>query len=142
MLSGKRDATHETNLARERNISGPDGTPPKREEYLRRVVKNLEGHSAHRDAITVRMGVAGNGTSPHYQFEAPVEYRMISLDGADLGTRAAFPEAFFIYHGANHKKMTAFELADVRDAHWSSKAMSYDEVRTIFGQVRAERKGL
>jgi hypothetical protein len=118
------------------------GTPPKREEYLRRVVQNLEGHGAYRDAITVRMGVAGRGISPHYKFETPVEYRMRSLDGADLGAKAGFPEAFFIYHGASHKKMTAFELADVRDAHWSLKAMSYEDVRAIFGQVRAERKGL
>ena len=83
------------------------------------------------------MGVAGRGISPHYKFETPVEYRIINQDVA-----AAFPEAFIIYHGASHEKMIAFDLADVRDEHWSSMAMLYQDVRAIFGQVRAERRGL
>jgi hypothetical protein len=117
-----------------RNLTGP---LVKREEYLRRVVQNLEGHGAHREAITVRMGIAGRGISPHYKFETPIEYRITNQNDA-LG---AFPEAFIIYHGASHKPLTAYGLVDIRDEHWSSQAMSYDDVRAIFGEVRTERRG-
>jgi hypothetical protein len=121
-----------------RNATFRDLTGPlaRREEYLRCVVQNLDGHGAHREAITVRMGIAGRGISPHYKFETPVEFRVINQNDAV----AAFPEAFIIYHGASYKPLTAFELRDVRDEHWSSEAMTYDDVRAIFGQVRTERR--
>ncbi|SHH21039.1 hypothetical protein [Bradyrhizobium erythrophlei] len=109
----------------------------KRVEYLRRVVQNLESYGPHREIISVRMGVAGRGISPHYKFETPVEYSI-----TNVGIKAAFPEAFIVYHGASHEQMTAFDLRDIRDEHWSSKTMSYQDVRNILGEVRAERKGI
>jgi hypothetical protein len=120
------------------NATFRDLTSPiaKREEYLRRVVQNLEGQGAYRHAVSVRMGIAGLGISPHYKFETPVEYRVINQNDA-VGT---LPEAFVIYHGASHKLLTSFDLQDIRDEHWSSQVMSYDDVRSIFGQVRAERR--
>jgi hypothetical protein len=85
-------------------------------------------------------GRRGSRHLPHHKFETPIEIRLTSLQGTDHGRTAVIPEAFIIYHGASHEKMTAFQLADVRESHWSTKPMSYDDVRAIFGRIRAERR--
>lgn len=113
------------------------GSAAKREEYLRRVVQNLEGSGPFRTEVAVRIGIAGKGVSPHYKFEGPIEY--VLIEGQEEVRNTAH-ETFIIYNGISHRKMTAFELRDVRDEHWSSETMSYDQVRVIFGRVRAERK--
>jgi hypothetical protein len=140
MLSGKQEVFMNKILPPDATFLDLTAPLPKREEYLRRVVQNLDGHGAHRGAITVRIGVAGQGISPHYKFETPMEYRLMNLQGTGEGRTAVIPEAFIIYHGASHEKMTAFQLEDVRESHWSTKAMSYDDVRTIFGRTQAERR--
>jgi hypothetical protein len=141
MLSGKQELEMSQILPLDATFENLTAPLPKREEYLRRVVQNLEGHGPHREAISVRMGIAGQGISPHYKFETPQEMRLLDQQGEDIGIMAKFHETFIIYHGTSHQIMTAFDIADTRDNHWSSKTMSYDDVRRIFGQVRAERKG-
>jgi hypothetical protein len=120
-----RDATLE-------NLTGPAA---KREEYLRRMTMNFDGLGASRDHVKVRIGVAGRGISPHYKFEAPVEFL---VDGQKVGSTSQ--EAFLVFHGKSHKGITAFEVSDIRDEHWSSKVMTYQEVRDLFRRTRAERR--
>src|ERR1700682_6516116 len=75
-------------LAKDATFRDLTGAVKHREEYLRRVVQNFEG-KAHREKISVRMGIAGKGVSPHYKFEADVD-----LSVFDLGMVGSYPEAF------------------------------------------------
>lgn len=86
------------------------------------------------------MGVAGKGVSPHYKFESEVPWTVYDVGGAAI-QGGSTQDTFMIYNGLNHKLMTAFEAGNIRDEHWSLKPMSYDDVRAILGEVRAEARG-
>lgn len=116
------------------------GIAKDRVEYIRRVLGNLHAHGAQaREQITVRMGIAGKGIAPHYKFEVPVPFTLLSGAGEEID-RGFSQDTFVIYNGLNHRVMKAFDANAVRDEHWSSVAMSYDDVTKMLGRVRAEMR--
>jgi hypothetical protein len=115
------------------------GFAKQRAEYIRRVVANLESLGEEKHTIGVRMGIAGKGSTPHYKFEEKVQWVMNAVDGTETD-RGVADDTFVIYHGANHREMKAFEVGAIRDNHWSSTVMSYEDVRTMLGEARAEAK--
>jgi hypothetical protein len=123
-------------IANDATLADLTGPAAKREEYVRRVLGNLYAVKSNREQVVMRIGVAGRGIAPHYKLEAPVD---ILFNGHVVG---ATREAFRIFHGTNHKEMTAFDVQDVRDEHWSSKVMTFVEVEQLFGNLRARpRRG-
>lgn len=110
------------------------GTPARRTEYVRNVLANFHALGPGHASFVVRIGVAGTGHSPHYKFEAAVP---VTMNGEPIGVSQ---DTFEIYHGANHKKMTAFDLEHIRDEHWSTKTMTFAEVQAHLGELRAHRK--
>jgi hypothetical protein len=115
------------------------GSAPQRAEYIRSVLVNLEALGNSRLETSVRIGVAGKGVSPHYRFEAAVPFVVRAGDGTKVD-EGVVQDTFLIYNGLNHKQMTAFEASSMRDEHWSSQPMSYEEVRAFLGEVRQEIK--
>lgn len=115
------------------------GFAKQRAEYIRRVLANLENLGEEKHEIGVRMGIAGTGATPHYKFEEKSQWVMNSADGTET-ERGVVEDTFVIYHGANHREMKAFEVGAIRDAHWSSTVMTYEDVRTMLGEARAEAK--
>ena len=111
-------------------------TLSKPEEYVRSVVVNFYGSGLDKDRAVVRIGIAGRGIAPHYKIEYPEQF---TIGGDD--TPLEFQATFQIYQGRSHKRMTAFEIDDVRDEHWSTKTMTYDEVAQLLGKIRTKRKG-
>ena len=93
----------------------------------------LSGLDRHK--AVVRIGVAGHGVSPHYKIEYPTE---LPFEGA---LTIPYQATFEIYQGQSHKRMTAFNVDDVREEHWSKKAMTLSEIQQLLGSLRSGRRG-
>jgi hypothetical protein len=115
------------------------------EEYVRPLLGNMHAcRKAHGNA-SVRIGVTGKGITPHYR----VGYGgVLDFDGVKLASEeipgleaTVIPglEALFgAFDGRNHTRMD-YDVEVLRDGHWSTKAMDYDEVAGLLGEVRARR---
>lgn len=112
------------------------GTAAQRAEYLRKVVKNMDESGPDRERLVIRIGVAGQGISPHYRFERPLETTDIYS-----GATATFPVPHKIFNGLSHKEMTAFDVDRLRAEHWCRTGMTYTEVKAMLGRARAEARG-
>lgn len=111
-------------------LLGLTGKRDQREEYVRRVLANFYKLGPGKDAFLLRIGTQGKGHSPHYKLECPV------VDKVQGGPEGASQQTFVIYNGLNHEEMTAFEIRDTRDEHWSSKTMTFSEVESYLRDLR------
>jgi hypothetical protein len=111
----------------------------KRTEYIRRVVDNFFKSGLDRDRAVVRIGVQGNGTSPHYKIEYLDAAKIVfeTKSGEFIETNLPKAVTYKIYHGTSHKEMTAFEIDQLRSEHWSVKTMNFAEVRGLLGLHRS-----
>jgi hypothetical protein len=107
----------------------------KRKEYIRHVVANFYASGLDREKAVVRIGTQGRGTSPHYKIEYP---DTLKIDGLDLGLKIS--ATYQIYNGSNHKQMTAFEIAQIRSEHWSTRTMTFSEVSDLLGVLRSKSR--
>jgi hypothetical protein len=99
-------------------------TLDKPEHYVRGVLENLYLCKREWPSATVRIGITGRGIVPHYRVEYPAEA---------AGT--PMPGIFDAFNGRNHKKLADEDV--LRDEHWSSRAMTLEQVRDLLGQIRA-----
>ena len=102
------------------------------EEYVRSVVASFLSHQFAPDEAVVRLGVSGRGTAPHYSIEQGFVTEIVERIGP---VRAHERRA--VFHGKSHKPILEDQWKGIS---WSSAAMSFAEVRTILGQLRASRK--
>jgi hypothetical protein len=92
--------------------------------YVRGILQNMHECKLEKGSARVRIGTTGRGIVPHYRVE---------LDhGKILEDRDAF---FVAYHGTNHK-ILEWGLEGLRFRHWSSRAMSYDQVQQLLPSLR------
>ncbi|MEP9376044.1 hypothetical protein ABLE91_04970 [Aquabacter sp. CN5-332] len=118
-------------IASNSTILNLTGKPEQREEYVRALILNFYKLGPNRAGFVVRIGAQGKGHSPHYRFETAVPV----MHGDQP---AGFSQdTFIIYNGLNHEEMTAFEIQDTNDQNWSSKTMTFAEVESHFGDLRA-----
>jgi hypothetical protein len=102
-------------------------------EYVRQIIGNFVGGQYDRDKAVVRIGVAGIGFAPNYKIEYPQDL--------ELGPGVLVPlHAAQIYHGRNHKEITAFANHDTREEHWSTRATTFAELQALIGVLRAKKK--
>ena len=105
------------------------------EEYVRRVFENMVEYRKTHGTAFVRVGTTGRGIAPHYRVQkehsATKEFVGYTLDDAS--------GYFMAFHGRNHKQLE-WGARELRTEHWSSRAMSYDEVQTLLGKLRNFKK--
>lgn len=103
-------------------------------EYVRRVLETMWDCKHERGNVSVKIGTTGEGRAPNYLIEYERE------QGRKQGVYGA-------YYGHGHKKFENFDtsrrarldpIADwtLRDEHWSTKAMSIEEVSALLGRLR------
>jgi hypothetical protein len=113
-------------------------------EYLRRVLEHMYECKREFETAFVRIGVTGNGRAPNYR----IEY---SKDSSGHWTYA-------VYNGLSHQQIDdlgdlgEFLLAPLEEIeikrpdrslqreHWSSRAMQWDEVAIVLGELRRRRR--
>ena len=85
--------------------------------YVRRVLQTMyEVRRDQGDDITVRIGIVGNGHSPHYR-----------IDRANGETIEAFD-------GSNGRRFT--DYTDFHAEKWSVRAMTFEQVKSLRGQLK------
>jgi len=87
----------------------------------------MSGPYARDDAI-VRIGVSGTGVAPNYRIEYPNQPKLAAL-GLTIGADT--------YSGKGHKELQHFLS---RGEQWSTRAMSFADLRNLIGTLRAKRK--
>jgi hypothetical protein len=104
-------------------------------EYVRHVFGNMvDFHKAHGAAV-VRLGTTGRGVAPHYRVQKS------HGSGEILGhlDKTIEPEYFTAFHGRSHKQLE-WGARELRGEHWSTRAMTYEEVQFLLGELRKFRK--
>jgi hypothetical protein len=111
------------------------------EEYVRGVYEHMWECKREFGAAMVRIGLMGKGRAPNYRLEYP---------RGDAET----PTLFACYRGKGHRQddslydLTLDTLFGrrprsermTRHEHWSSRAMTMEEVATLLGDVRQWRR--
>jgi hypothetical protein len=87
-------------------------------------------------AAVLRLGTTGRGIAPHYRVQK--EHSAIGdlvghLDSDESGYFTAF-------HGRTHKQLD-WGAHELRTEHWSTRAMTYEEVQSLLGDLRRFKKG-
>ena len=99
-------------------------------EYVRGVLGNLMICKKEYGSACVRIGTTGGGISPHYRIEPAAEF------SRDDWLDERFWQA---YDGRNHKRLD-WGFSELRDQHWSPKAMNFDDVQNLLGKLRNFRR--
>lgn len=115
------------------------------EEYVRPLLGNMHACLKAHGNASVRIGVTGKGITPHYRvgYGAVLDFDGIKLAGEEIpGIEATvIPglEALFgAFDGRNHRPMN-YDVEALREGHWSSQPMNYDEVAAVLGALRRGR---
>jgi hypothetical protein len=116
-------------------------------EYVRRVLENMWECKREFGAASVRIGVMGEGRAPNYRIEYLSEW--------------SGPSIFAVYNGLGHTKIEDLGEINLDDFfnednsatptkavpdrlvhydHWSSGAITLDEVQTLLGQLRQAKR--
>jgi hypothetical protein len=104
------------------------------EDFVRGILCNFINEGFNRDEAVVRIGVSGTGAAPHYCIEHGSEtsapFPGLSLEANRYGRRAVF-------HGRSHNPILDDQFPGMS---WSSAAMTFVEVQSILGSLRAHKK--
>ena len=100
-------------------------------DYVRGVVDHQFECKRHYGVAYVRIGITGQGIKPHYRIEYLPEQAGRPWNGV-----------FNAYRGDNHKVMVPEENEDIlREFHWSSRAMTFEETQALLGALRIAKRG-
>ena len=99
------------------------------EEYVRGVLGNMISFKRTHAEPVVRIGTTGRGIVPHYRIEPA------GSTGSPGDRFQEFIDHMVAFSGRNHRAM-AWDALDVRDEHWSTGAMTYDEIIGLIGELR------
>jgi len=134
-------------LQADATIADVVGSLNKPAEYVRLVLHNMWDCKRQHGEASVRIGITGKGRTPHYL----IEYHNESLSD---------PAVFGIYRGSSHKELEGlgkwnYNIVDllegkpiegqppehwVEEGHWSSRAMTLDEVSKLLLQLRSKTR--
>lgn len=113
------------------NLKRPD-------EYVRRVLGNMNTCRTKHGSSLVRLGITGQGITPHYRVEPDFDLDRYLDDDEFMA------DHFVAYDGRNHERLD-WGCKELRANHWSTRAKSFDEVRDLLGTIRnfkrKERRG-
>ena len=114
------------------------------EEYVRQVVGHMWDCWRQHDAASVRIGVTGRGRAPHYRIEHQKGVFAVYRGSGhtqieDLGEQPAIDIFAFLGEGPSKPKEPSPDHIFM-DEHWSSRVMTFDEVKTLLGQLRQRRR--
>lgn len=105
------------------------------ENYLRMAFGNMHEVRKEHGEVVLRVGRSGTGQKPHYLIDVASLKRVLGEEKVSFLSVASF-------RGDNHKPYTPEgEEADIlRDESWSTGAMTYEEIRTLLGQIREQAR--
>jgi hypothetical protein len=106
-------------------------------DYLRGMLANLYECKRQRGSARARIGITGDGIAPHYRID-------FSFQENSLGFKHGI---FGAFDGRSHKLIAWIDEASQDDGsvlvsgHWSTRAMTVEEVANILGQIGNFKKG-
>jgi hypothetical protein len=115
-------------------------------DYVRRVLGNMAEYQKTHGSAFVRVGTTGRGIAPHYRVQKeyagprpdPTAGEMVELE---VMSGSADPSVYYTaFHGRSHKQLE-WGSKELQREHWSTRAMSYDDVATLLGNLRGFMKG-
>jgi hypothetical protein len=107
------------------------------ESYVRQVLGNMADYRKTHGAAVVRLGTTGRGIAPHYRVQKEHdEAGFGELLGRVIDDESGY---FTAFHGRSHKQL-AWGSRELRGQHWSTRAMSFDEVQSVLGQLRGYQR--
>jgi hypothetical protein len=141
-------------ISEEATIADIVGTLNKPEDYVRCVLEHLWACKREHGSASVRIGVTGEGRAPNYRVEYPREgmkttavfevYNGLShrpIEG--LGQWNLTPQELLSLFGRNTspvKELPPSPEHSVEPGHWSSQAMSLEQVSALLGQLRLRKR--
>ena len=100
-------------------------------EYVRRVFGRMVEYRKDHGSAVLRLGTTGRGIAPHYRVQ-----KEHSKTGEFLGyILEDQPGYFTAFHGRSHKKLE-WGAQELHTEHWSTRAMTFDEVQSLLGTLR------
>ena len=107
------------------------------DEYVRQLLGHMHKLKSESPNLVVRIGVTGRGVAPHYRIDRRSVGTAIFGDGPmiEFTPLAAF-------HGSSHEPLVPEgEEPDIlREEHWSTAHMTFEEVQALLGRLRAARR--
>ena len=101
------------------SIDNPEG-------YLRGVIGNMVHVRNEHGSAVVRIGVTGRGIYPHYRVSPGDKSEALLYELMEL----------VAYRGSNHENLK-WDLTQLRGPHWSTREMTWDEVRELLARIRS-----
>lgn len=103
------------------------------ERYVRLVLSNIIAAEKEYGPVVVRIGITGTGQLPHYRIDRRSKLEIFDSELVAYVALQAF-------NGRNHHPLATVpegEEGDIlRDEHWSTAAMTREEVMTLLGEIR------
>jgi hypothetical protein len=132
-------------LSREMTIADIIDSLMNPEDYLCGVLDNMRDWKNEHGTAYVSIGTTGQGIAPHYRV-GPSSDSLESIKHLDLDKRDDLIEFLREYskhcrafHGRSHKRLD-WGVLELRNQHWSTRQMSFEEVQSLLGQFRGYKR--
>jgi hypothetical protein len=129
-------------IAGDSKLSEVIGTVSKPEDYLCGLIPYLHKCEKGRGNAFLRIATLGTGQAPHYRIEYQRGKSALAEGDQAAGSEAAY-EVVGAFQGRNHKPLVAAgeQPESLKDENWSTRTMSYSEVKELLGELRNSGKG-
>jgi hypothetical protein len=109
------------------------------EEFVRGIVGSFIEGRFNRDEAIVRIGVSGIGVAPHYCIEQGRKMTELNgqIDPKLKGGEISRYQRRTIFNGRTHNPILEDQF---KGNSWSSATMTFAEVQTLLGSLRADKK--
>jgi hypothetical protein len=99
------------------------------------MLRNLLDCKSQHGGASARLGITGDGVSPHYRTEFPFQSRVLPRVNSGI---------FGAFDGRSHKliewinEASQSEGSILRDANWSTAPMTIDDVTAFLAYIRRQ----
>ena len=107
------------------------------EDYLCAVLRHL--HRCRKENggnLVLRIGITGRGIVPHYRIDEHSRWKLFDNEENDNFAAVA------AFNGRNHEPLVTEgeEPELLHDHNWSTRAMTFDEVKALLGSLRGIKR--